>query len=127
MATHLNGAFLLGDGGDLDTLKDNERTALDFPRSVKHSSVELDWALIELDDAKCYYNMVDTEGFRAESRLLELDTLKTVPPVGQLIVLTGRGIRKARGGGSSSSLRLPQLGRPLHVWSIDLEQSLGKF
>ena len=54
-----------------------------------------------------------------------LENIGTVPPVGQVMVLTSRGAVRARGGGSFSSLKLPHIQAAQGVWTIDLEQNLG--
>ena len=54
-----------------------------------------------------------------------LKNIGIVPPVGQVLVLTSRGVVRARGGGSLSSLKLPHIQAAQSVWPIDLEQSLG--
>ena len=89
---------------------------------VSHTSSELDWALIELGDA-CYYNKVKNPSGR--DGILVLGNIKNVPPIGQVMVLTRRGVVHARGGGSFSSLKLPHVEALQSVWQINLEQNLG--
>ncbi|KAL8792079.1 MAG: hypothetical protein Q9195_005334 [Heterodermia aff. obscurata] len=98
--------------------------ALPPARSVAfHSSSELDWALIQLDESTCYYNRV--ENSFVDHHILALNSIKTVPPAGEIILLTSRGNFRAKGGGSFSSLKLPNVQTTLSVWAIDLERNLG--
>ena len=90
---------------------------------VSHSNPELDWALIQLDDMTCYHNRVKNPIL--DHQILRLDHIKTIPPVGEVLLLTSRGILRAKGGGTFSSLRLPHAEDSISVWSIDLGQSLG--
>lgn len=118
------GFVLIGNETKWGDLTNTALSVVAPARSVAfQSSSELDWALIQLDETMCYYNRVESPF--SDHRILALNNIKAVPPVGEVILLTSRGNFRAKGGGSFSSLKLPHVQTTLSVWAIDLDRNLG--
>lgn len=85
----------------------------------------LDWALVQLSDSTYYQNMLVANPGTTHLETLALEGICSDPPIGQVLVATRRGIVRAKGTGSASTLNSRAGETSQSVWSIDLEESLG--
>ena len=96
--------------------------------SQNFSADGLDWALCELGEwGKYAINGVylPPELRTDEKReYLLFNKLKTMPPLGKILVATRRGVIPGYGTGSDTSIKLGGDDTLRHVWSIQLEESL---
>ena len=112
---------------DLENIHVVAKSACCVPHvDSEHQAPNIDWALVQLTDTCYYKNIIVRPGTaQMKASTLEVKGISKVPPTGEVLVITRRGVVRAKGSGSSCSLQLPPHKTAVNVWSIDLESYLG--